>query len=157
METPFHSLAQGLKQTFRGISRSAPELAKDLAGRQTAIGELLAPHLAQGQELVLFIDQLEELFTRGFQQEDIQNVLGQLVETAQHTHHRLRVVATVRSEFIARLEESDPILQVLNAGYHYHLGPVSPRALQDMIEQPAHATGHTFDHQVIDYILREDD
>ena len=37
-ETPFHSLAQGLKQTFRGISRSAPELAKDLAGRQMTMG-----------------------------------------------------------------------------------------------------------------------
>ena len=125
-ETPFHSLAQGLKQAFRGISRSAPELAKDLAGCQTTIGELLAPHLAQGQELVLFIDQLEELFTRGFQQEDIQNILAQLVATAQCKQNRVRLIATVRSEFIARLEESDPILQVLNAGYHYHLGPVSP-------------------------------
>ncbi|TKB89607.1 MAG: DUF4062 domain-containing protein [Nitrospira sp.] len=154
-ETPFHSLAQGLKQIFRGISRPAPELAKDLAGRQTTIGELLAPHLAQGQEVVLFIDQLEELFTRGFHHEDIQNVLAQLVATAQYKQNRVRLVATVRSEFIARLEESEPILQVLNAGYHYHLGPVSPRALQDMIEQPAYATGHTFDPQVVDEILRE--
>ena len=154
-ETPFHSLAQGLKQAFRGISRSVPELAKDLAGRQTTIGELLAPHLAQGQELVLFIDQLEELFTRAFHSEDIQNVQAQLVAAAQHKPNRLRLVATVRSEFIARLEESEPILQVLNAGYHYHLGPVSPRALQDMIEQPAQATGYVFEYQVIDEILRE--
>ena len=143
-ETPFHSLAQGLKETFRGISRPAPELAKDLAGCQTTIGELLAPYLAQGQELVLFVDQLEELFTRGFHNEDIQNFLVQLVGTVHHMPNRLRVVATVRSEFIARLEESEPILQVLNAGYHYHLGPVSPRALQDMIEQPAYVTGHIF-------------
>jgi hypothetical protein len=154
-ETPFHSLAQGLKQTFRGISRSAPELAKDLAGCQTTIGELLASHLAQGQELVLFIDQLEELFTRGFQQEDIQNILAQLVATAQHKQNRVRLVATVRSEFIARLEESEPILQVLNAGFHFHLGPVSPRALQDMIEQPAQATGYVFEPQVIDEIMHE--
>ena len=154
-ETPFHSLAQGLKQTFRGISKPAPDLANDLAGRQITISELLAPHLAHGQELVLFVDQLEELFTRGFHQEDIQNVLAQLVETAQHRPNRLRVVATVRSEFIARLEESEPILRVLNAGYHYHLGPVSPRALQDMIEQPAQATGYVFEHHVIDEIIRE--
>ena len=61
----------------------------------------------------------------------------------------------MRSEFIARLEESEPILRVLNAGYHYHLGPVSPRALQDMIEQPAYATGYIFEPQVIDEILCE--
>ena len=154
-ETPFHSLAQGLKQAFRGISRSAPELAKDFAGRQTTIGELLAPYLAQGQELVLFVDQLEELFTRGSHNEDIQNILAQLVATAQHKQNRVRLVATVRSEFITRLEESEPILQVLNAGFHYHLGPVSPRALQDMIEQPAQATGYVFESQVIDEILCE--
>ena len=154
-ETPFHSLAQGLKQAFLGISRSAPELAKDFAGRQTTIGELLAPYLAQGQELVLFVDQLEELFTRGSHNEDIQNILAQLVATAQHKQNRVRLVATVRSEFITRLEESEPILQVLNAGFHYHLGPVSPRALQDMIEQPAQATGYVFESQVIDEILCE--
>ena len=105
--------------------------------------------------MVLFVDQLEELFTRGFHNEDIQNILAQLVATAQHKENRVRLVATVRSEFIARLEESEPILQVLNAGYHYHLGPVSPRALQDMIEQPAQATGYVFEPQVINEILRE--
>ena len=92
----------------------------------------------------MFIDQLEELFTRGFHHEDIQNILAQLVATAQYKQNRVRLVATVRSEFIARLEESEPILEVLNAVFHYHLGPVSPRALQAMIEQPAYATGHIF-------------
>lgn len=154
-ETPFHSLALGLKQAFRGISKPAQDFAKELAGNQTMIGELLSPHLAQGQELVLFIDQLEELFTGGFHDEDIRNFLAQLVETSHHKHSRLRVVATVRSEFIARLEESEPILRILNAGYNYHLGPVSPRTLQDMIEKPAQATGYAFESGLVDDILRE--
>ena len=81
--------------------------------------------------------------------------LTQLVATAQCKQNRVRLIATVRSEFIARLEESEPILQVLNAGFHFHLGPVSPRALQDMIEQPAQATGYVFEPQVINEILRE--
>lgn len=154
-ETPFHSLAWGLKQKFPSISKRAPDLAKELAGNQTTIGELLAPQLAQGQELVLFIDQLEELFTRGFHDEDIRNFLAQLVETSHHKHIRLRVVATVRSEFIARLEESEAILRVLNAGYNYHLGPVSPRTLQDMIERPAQVTGYDFESGLVDDMLRE--
>ena len=154
-ESPFHSLAWGLKQAFPRISKRAPDLAKELAGNQTTIGELLAPHLAQGQELVLFIDQLEELFTRGFQNEDIQNFLTQLVETTHQKHNRLRVVATVRDEFLGRLAESEAMLQVLNAGYNYYVGPVSPRALQDMIEQPAQATGYDFDPGLVDDILRD--
>jgi len=154
-ETPFHSLAWGLKQAFPRISKRAPDLANELAGNQTTIGELLAPQLAQGQELVLFIDQLEELFTQSFMNEGIRNFLEQLVAASRDKQNRLRVVATVRSEFIARLEESEPMLQVLNAGYNYHLGPVSPRTLQDMIEKPALATGYVFEPQLVDDILRE--
>lgn len=101
----------------------------------------------------MFIDQLEELFTRGFHHEDTQNILAQLVATAQHKQNHVRLVATVRSEFIARLEESEPILRVLNAGYHYHPGPVPPRALQDMIEKPAYAIGYAFIHKVVDEIM----
>jgi hypothetical protein len=154
-ETPFHSLAWGLKQAYPRISKRAPDLAKELAGNQTTIGELLTPHLAQGQEAVLFVDQLEELFTRSFKNEDIRNFLEQLISTAHDSQSRMRVIATVRSEFIARLEESEPMLQVLNAGYNYHLGPVSPRTLQDMIEKPAQATGYVFEPQLVEDILRE--
>ncbi|MEP7153337.1 MAG: DUF4062 domain-containing protein, partial [Nitrospira sp.] len=154
-ETPFHSLAWGLKQAFPRISKRAPDLAKALASNQTSIGELLAPHLAQGQEAVLFVDQLEELFTRGFKNEDIRIFLEQLISTARDSQSRIRMITTVRSEFIARLEESEPMLQVLNTGYNYHLGPVSPRILQQMIEKPAQATGYVFEPQLVDDILRE--
>ena len=85
-ETPFHSLAQrfqtGLSRNLKTCIQILPKIWRV---RQTTIAELLAPQLAQGQELVLFIDQLEELFTRGFHHEDIQNILAQLVATAQHT------------------------------------------------------------------------
>src|SRR5262249_7739822 len=42
---------------------------------------------------------------------------------------------------------------VLNAGYGYRLGPVSPRALQDMIEKPAAVTGYQFDPGLVIDIL----
>ena len=61
----------------------------------------------------------------------------------------------MRSEFISRLEESESVLPLLNGGYNYHLGPVSPRVLQDMIEKPAGATGYDFEPQMVDKILRE--
>jgi hypothetical protein len=154
-ETPYHSLAWGLKQFFPSISKRVPDLVKALASNQTTIGELLAPHLAQGQELVLFMDQLEELFTQGFTDEDSRNFLVQLIATARHSQSRLRVVATMRSEFVGRLAESEVMRQVLNAGHNYFLGLVSPRNLQYMIEQPAQATGYDFDSGLIDTILRD--
>jgi len=152
---PFDSLAWGLKQTFPRIPKRPEDLFNGLPGNTAMIGELLAPHLTHEQELILFIDQLEELFTQGFKDAEIQNFLEQLVTTARDPQNRLRVVTTVRSEFIARLEEFESVITLLNAGYNYHLGPVSPRTLQDMIEKPAKATGNDFEPELVEDILRD--
>ncbi|MGE0470304.1 MAG: SUMF1/EgtB/PvdO family nonheme iron enzyme [Nitrospira sp.] len=154
-QNSFNTLSWGLRQAFPRIAARPDELATQLAGNPTALGELLTVYLAHGQELLLFLDQLEELFTRDFKDEEVKTFLDQLVVTARNTEYRLRVVATVRSEFIVRLEESEAILQVLNAGYHYHLGPVSPRMLQEMIEHPAHATGYEFEAGLVEQMLHD--
>ena len=57
---------------------------------------------------------------------------------------------------MTRLEESEAILGLLNTGYNYHLGPVLPKALQEMIEKPAQATGYTFEPpELVDDILND--
>lgn len=154
-ETPFHSLAWGLKQVFPRISKRAPDLANELAGNQTMIGGLLASQLVRAQELVLFVDQLEELFTGSFREPDIQTFLEQLIDTARGETNRLRVVASIRSEFLGKLEAYESMLNLLNSPYRYHLGPVSPRMLQDMIEKPAEATGYSFEPGLVERILNE--
>ncbi|MGZ8367001.1 MAG: nSTAND1 domain-containing NTPase [Nitrospira sp.] len=116
---------------------------------------LLAQHLSQGQELILFVDQFEEVFTSGFTELDIQTLLEQLLGTVQDAANRLRVVATIRSEFLGKLEAYKPTLNLLNSPYRYHLGPVSPRMLQDMVERPAEATGYTFGPGLVERILQD--
>ena len=152
---PFDSLAWGLKQTFPRISHKPGELAYELAEHLSTLKTLLTSHLTSDQDLLLFVDQLEELFTQGFKNEDIWHFLAHLVATSLDPQNRLRVVTTVRSEFIGKLEESEPILQVLNAGYNYHLGPVSTRILEKMIERPAQATDYEFEPHLVDEILGE--
>ena len=154
-ETPFDSLASGLKHLFPGMTKRPKDVARELAENEVTIGALIDEQMTHEPELVLFIDQLEELFTQNFQVEDIKDFLNLLVKTVHEPRNRLRVVSTVRSEFIARLEETESVLAVLNRGYNYHLGPVSPRILQEMIEKPAWATGYQFESQLVDTILKE--
>jgi hypothetical protein len=149
---PCDSLAWGLKQTFPQVSKKPVELAHELARDPATLPTLLASHLTSDQEVLLFVDQLEELFTQGFQDEDIQQFLEHLISATGNAQNRLRVVSTIRSEFIGKLEESGPVLQVLNGGSNYHLGPVSPRVLQEMIEKPAQATGYEFE---VAYTLKQ--
>lgn len=152
---PLASLASALKQAFPKIPTRADDLATSLAKNTTTIGTLLAPHLSGDQEVLLFVDQLEELYTQGFKDEDIQRFLEELVATTRDPQNRVRVVTTVRSELIGKLEESGPVLKMLNRGYNYHLGPVSPRILQEMIEKPAQATEYEFAPYLVGEILDE--
>ena len=96
-KTPFEALAWGLKQTSLRITQRPEQIADDLARKPIALGEMLAPKLTGDRELLLFVDQLEELFTQGFKDEDIGSFLTQLVGTACDKKNRLRVVITVRT------------------------------------------------------------
>jgi len=150
---PFVSLASGLKHTFPKMTRPADELADRLATDPTAFCTHVTPHLTTGQELVLVIDQLEELFTQKYSTEVIQSFLAHLVAISQDPQTRCRVVATIRSEFSGMLEASAPVLERLNAGYNYRVGPVSLRVLAEMIERPAQVTGYTLEEGLVDAIL----
>lgn len=148
-DTPGGALARGLKDALELSARPR------LTDKSSTLRALLAQHLSQGQELILFIDQMEELFTSDFKEPDIQTFLEQLIGTAQDSANRLMVVATIRSEFLGKLETYESTLKLLNSPYRYHLGPVSPRMMQDMIEKPADATGYTFEPGLVERILQD--
>jgi formylglycine-generating enzyme required for sulfatase activity len=153
--TPFDALAWGLKQTFQKIAERPDKLAAELSSSQNKLSEFLSQVMSGGQEMVLFLDQLEGLFTHTFDETKIMAFLELVLTVTSAAQNRLRVIATIRNEFMTRLEESDSLRALLNAGYGYHLGRVSPRALQDMIEKPAAVTGYEFDPGLVSEILED--
>ena len=152
---PFASLASGLQQAFPHMTVPMDELALALENDPTAWKRHMTTHLADGQELILFIDQLEELFTQKYPADVIQSFLARLVAISGDLQNRLRVVTTIRSDFWGRLAESDLIRQRINEGSYYLVGPIAPTALLEMIRKPADATGYTFEPRVLDDMLRE--
>lgn len=152
---PFASLASGLQQAFPQMTVPMDELAVALEKDLTAFKSYITTHLVDGQELVLFIDQLEELFTQKYPADVIQSFLSWLVTISGDLRNRLRVVTTIRSDFWGRLAESESIRQRINEGSYYLVGPISPTALLEMIQKPAAATGYTFEPRVVDEMLSE--
>lgn len=154
--TPFASLAWGLRQVFPKITDRPDDLEKGLAADRNRLHDVCAKNLDRDQDLVLFVDQMEELFTRSFENKDVKGFLELIITAARDKTCRLRVIATIRSEFLTRLEETNSILELLNAGYNHHVGPMSPKSLQEMIEKPALVTGYTFEPpDLIDEILSD--
>lgn len=148
-DTPCDAVARGLKEAFQLATRPK------VTDTGIVLRDLLHRHLSQGEELILFVDQFEELFTSRFEEPHIQSFLELLIGTARETTNRLRVVATIRSEFLGKLEAYESTLNLLNSPYRYHLGPLSPRMLQDMIEKPAQATGYKFEPGLVERILND--
>jgi hypothetical protein len=106
---PFAPLASGLQQAFPQMTVPMDELAVALEKDPVAFGSYMTTHLADGQELVLFIDQLEELFTQKYPADVIQSFLARLVTISGDLRNRLRVVTTIRSDFWGRLAESESV------------------------------------------------
>jgi len=159
---PFASLAAGLKQVSPKMTAHADDLAAVLAKEPTAFQARITSQLTSRQELVLFVDQLEELFTQAIPSAEIRAFLAHLVTLSGDLQNRLRVVATIRSEFFGRLGESDGVREKINTGFHVLVGPISLLALHDMIVKPAVAIqnrevpgGYTFEQQLVDTILND--
>ncbi len=152
---PFASLAAGLHHAFPKMTAQADDLACKLASDPTALASHIIPLMSQGQELLLFVDQLEELFTQAFPSAEIQSFLSCLVTFSGDLQNRLRVVTTIRDEFFHQLANTEPVRRRINEGFHVLVSQLLPTVLRDMIQKPAAATGYTFEPALVDTILND--
>jgi WD40 repeat protein len=118
-----------------------------------------AAHLTEAAEarLLLIIDQLEELFTH-------ESVPPQAREEFVETLAVLSrsgvvwVVATMRSDFFERLDQS-PTLATLSSGARYLLTPPDNAEIGEIVQQPARAAGLRFEVDAhgssLDAVIRE--
>jgi formylglycine-generating enzyme required for sulfatase activity len=134
---------------------------RPLTALATALGEpglvsalretpgLLARELrrhAGDRGLIVFIDQLEELITLG-DREEVAALDGCLAAIAEGVPG-LRLVATVRADFLARLSTL-PVLGRDLSRRLYFLRPLPPERLRDVIVGPAAAVGGRFESDAI--------
>jgi Novel STAND NTPase 1/Domain of unknown function (DUF4062) len=93
---------------------------------------------ADGKTIVLFLDQMEELFTA--QDVDQSNLfLAVLYRAAQEK--ALWVIATIRSDHLQFCHRHLDMLQVLRGQGHYPLGRIERFMMHDMIVKPANCAG----------------
>ncbi len=104
-----------------------------------------------GAVLVLFIDQLEELFT--LVPSWRRHAFGELLARAAE-HRRLLVLTTLRADFLPEYA-AEPALSALLQTDAFVLGPPGPAALVDMIRRPAELAGLVLEEGLVDGILRD--
>jgi len=102
-------------------------------------------------EILVFIDQFEELFTI-VKQEAIAPFCRMLHLLAKQP--RIRVVVTIRHDFVYRAIEIPELTELLNQGF-FSLAAPTTRALEQMIKRPAEYAGLVFEPGLDNQILRD--
>ena len=98
--------------------------------------------------LVLFVDQLEEIFTATDKSIDAErDAFLALLDTLARSR-QVVVLATLRSDFFARATETALLSTLTNEGALYQLEPPTAAEIAQIIRDPAREAGLTFEEDV---------
>jgi len=111
---------------------------KRLALRLAEIAEREAP-----ARVLLYVDQLEELYTQVDDDELRRTWLDAVCSAADDADGPVRVIFTVRDDFLGPLTESDAAREALS--HVTVLGVPGASALRAILEEPVRDAGYTFD------------
>ncbi len=154
-EHPFDALLRALHAPAEQAGCDPNAVGKELDLNPTAlparIGEIVSKGVAPSA-LVLFLDQMEELFT-GKASAYADAFMSALHAAAQE--EIMWVVATIRSDHLQHCHRHPDLLKVLRGQGHYPLGRVVPAAIVDMIKKPAQCSGLEVSDRLVRRIAHE--
>ncbi|MBA3611614.1 MAG: hypothetical protein H0W49_01595 [Nitrospirales bacterium] len=120
---------------------SAFDLGERLLKEPQTLSECLEKNVAkglQGKGLVVFLDQMEEVFTV----RDMAQAHAFLSALYQAAHEAdVRVIATIPSDFLSHCYDLPEMLTVINGTGHMALGPADAISIREMVRQPARCAG----------------
>jgi serine/threonine protein kinase len=121
------------------------KLAEKLRSEPGHLGHLLRGRARRdSRRILLFIDQFEELYTQTPDPAERAAFTACLNAVADDATSPLRVVLSIRSDFLDRIAEDPEFLTELMQGLFF-LGPPNREGLRDAIVQPAELAGFRFE------------
>jgi serine/threonine protein kinase len=106
-----------------------------------------------GRRMLLFVDQFEELYTQVGDPNERAAFTACLSAVADDATSPLRVVLSIRSDFLDRVAEDQQFVGELSQGLFF-LGPPSREGLREAITQPAEMAGFQFERlDIVDDML----
>ncbi|MEU0947241.1 trypsin-like peptidase domain-containing protein [Streptomyces canus] len=158
---PFAELAAALLPKLEpslgriDVLRRTPELSDVLRHGRTE--QVLLQILADAPaNLLIVVDQLEELYTHGWDLQEQQRFIAELLGPVQsgdaELSGRVRVLVTLRADFLNQAL-ADPRFAEALSGAIEPVGPMFPEQLTAAIEGPARLRGVTFEPGLVGRIL----
>ncbi|ATB32450.1 hypothetical protein MEBOL_005929 [Melittangium boletus DSM 14713] len=138
---PVHQLAVAVCDALAGsnFTYSALELERALRADVRALSEIVSAYTPPQGRFLLVIEQMEELVTLGGA--DCLGIDGWVETALAAPDAPLRLLTTIRSDFIHRLEQMPRMAARLNQAARYLLRPMEEAALTQVIEGMAQRVG----------------
>ena len=125
------------------------ELLARLRGEPGYFGSILRARARRAErQILLFVDQLEELYTLVPDRAERRAFTAALAGVADDPASPLRVVVSMRSDFLDRVSEDARFLDELTPGLVF-LAPPDRDSLREILVQPLEAIGHRFESEAI--------
>jgi hypothetical protein len=99
---------------------------------------------SRGRRILVFVDQFEELYTQTQDPAARAAFIASLAAVADDATSPLRVVLSIRSDFLDRVVEHAQFVHELTRGLFF-LAPPDRAGLRDALIQPAEMAGHQFE------------
>lgn len=152
---PFDALMRVLHSEAERAGVNSYESGQRLLSEPGIFSELLKTIISKGVSadcLVLFLDQMEELFT--VQTKDrAEPFLSALFRGVNEAS--FRVIATIRSDFLHYCHEHDELLKVLRGSGHYPLGRAENYMMADIIVKPAQCAALTVPDRLVRRLIQD--
>ena len=152
---PFSALMVSLGEATTRAGLRPEDIVSNIKQHSESLGTEIQNIIHKGtdrQTLVLFLDQMEELFTAQAT-EQANAFLSALYRATQE--QALWVIATIRSDHLHYCHRHPDMVKVINGNGHYALGPVEPYMMEAMILKPAQAAGLTISESFAQRIIQE--
>lgn len=150
---PLTALKQALNSLFR------PEILAQVydwieTGNQESAIET---ELAALNSRLLVVDQFEEVFTqcRPGKEHEQKQFIERLTHLAESPHSKLKVVITLRADFVEHCLQHDTLANLLNQNRAVFIQTLRSGELKDAILKPAEAQGYQVDEELLNAILED--
>jgi hypothetical protein len=155
---PCRALAEALVELKPGqtlVEEQVRGLAQLLEEAPDALSNSIRSRLDPGQSLLLVVDQLEELFSLTTQAKRRAAFLRSLVDAAHAPDSRLRVVATIRADFLGQALHDPTFGSVATTCFEPFIAPMTAERLEQTITAPCTIAGATIDREVVALLVRD--
>ncbi|HEY1557372.1 MAG TPA: protein kinase [Kofleriaceae bacterium] len=151
---PGRSPLARLAGTLTSVDGNAADVVESLRAAPGWFGELVRGDARRrGERMLIVVDQLEELFTLCSDDGERAAFLAALLSAADDASTPVRVVLSLRADFLDRLAVYRAPFAELSRGLFF-LAPPDVTDLRDTLVRPAELAGYAFEPGVVDDMLR---